>query len=150
MAHILDETPEPRAWGCRMASPAPQYPHGTSYAQPCYSCGWVCPTCKRSYAPWVRECNYQHENGEKPFSMFGQYPLNVPAGGPGMPQGAVMSLRFPAEWSQPHYAHIVRAAPEWRDVLPGLQVLLGHPVGDGEETLLHFRLTPDVRADDPA
>ena len=49
-----------------MASPPPACPHGTSYAQPCYGCGWACPTCGRNYAPWVRECNYSHEKTSVP------------------------------------------------------------------------------------
>lgn len=61
MAHILPDQP-PRDWrDTRMASPAPLCPHGVPYAQRCTSCGWTCPTCKRAYAPWVRECNYSHE-----------------------------------------------------------------------------------------
>ena len=127
MAHILPDT--------RMASPPPLCPHGTPYAQPCYSCGWTCPACGRCYAPWVRECNYRHEGNGQPPAM----PV-LPAGG-----GAAVAvdLRLPGKWNTPSYQHFVRACGEWREVTPGLQVLLGQPVSDGEEAILHFRLTPE-------
>jgi hypothetical protein len=61
VAHILPD--QPRDWrDFRMATPAPQCPHGVPYPERCSGCGWVCPTCKRAYAPWVRECNYSHED----------------------------------------------------------------------------------------
>ena len=127
MAHILPDT--------RMATPVPSCPHGTAYAQPCYSCGWTCPACKRSYAPWVRECNYRHEENGQPPAM-----PTLAAGG-GTP--VAVDLRLPGKWNTPGYQQFVRAGGEWREVTPGLQVLLGQPVSDGEEAVLRFRLTPE-------
>ena len=134
MAHIL---PDPRAWDFRMASPPPQCPHGVPYAQRCNGCGWVCPTCKRSYAPWVRECNYSHDEDR-------------PTAPPVLPAWCAdprsLSLRLPDEWTGAGYQRFVRACGEWREVTPGLQVLLGQPVKAGEEAILHFRLTPEGAA----
>ena len=140
MAHILPGPP--RTWDYRTASPPPACPHGTAYAQPCYGCGWTCPACKRSYAPWVRECSYRHENGGQPA------PAPVLPAGEGEP--AASGLRLPGKWHTPGYQHFVRACGEWREVTPGLQVLLGQRASDGEEAILRFRLTPDGTASDPA
>jgi hypothetical protein len=128
-----------------MATPAPSCPHGTHYAQPCYGCGWICPTCKRSYAPWVRECSYSHDWQERMCVASGT-----------LASVTQLQFRFPPEWSQPGYQHLVRAGTEWRDILPGLQCRLSDLIPDAGlnlgacEVILRFRLTPDPESDDPA
>lgn len=131
--------PADTPWGYRMAAPAPSCPHGTSYAQPCYSCGWVCPTCKRSYAPWVRECNYRHDDAPVPGPANGSADL------------AALSLRLPAAMSSPNYQHLSRVSRTWKEIFPGLQCYVQNraPEKDGTVTLC-LRLTPEPGSDDPA
>lgn len=156
MAHILPDRHQceacgqslPRTWDYPMASLPPECPHGVPYAQRCNGCGWVCPTCKRSYAPWVRECNYRHEEdwqqrmGVVPGTFAPVTPdsLHAPLPGPGA--ASMTRIALPPQWGNPGYQHFVRAGGEWREVMPDLQVLLGQPFRDGEEAILHFRLTP--------
>jgi len=124
-----------------MAGPPPQCPHGISYAQPCYGCGWTCPACKRSYAPWVRECSYRHED-EEPFNLFGEYPVTPPAS-----TATAMQFTLPPEWNVDGYQHLARVGGEWREVLPGLECRFNgsrdYITGsDGNYVIIRFRLTP--------
>jgi hypothetical protein len=96
--------------------------------------GWTCPSCRHSYAPWVPECHHCPEPAATPI-------LSVHASEP-----VAVNLRLPGDWAQPHYQHLVRACGEWREAAPGLQVLLGQPVSDGEEAIVHLRLTPQEAA----
>lgn len=91
----------------RMWSPPPECPHGTVYSQPCYGCGWMCPTCKRNYAPWVRECNYRHEDDE-PVSTFGPVsPIApVPADGQATMPAIYVPLRADAHVTPSRIADI--------------------------------------------
>ena len=146
MAHILPDT--------RMATPASCCPHGTVYAQPCYSCGWTCPACGRCYAPWVRECNYKHENPRG--STFGSgelgpFPLNIAPAAPDRISVTQMHFRFSPEWSTPGYQQISKIGRSWREILPGLQCYVQNPVPneDGDVTL-HLRLTPEGGTDEPS
>jgi hypothetical protein len=131
-----------------MASPPPQCPHGIPYAQACYGCGWTCPACKRSYAPWVRECTYRHDDA-KPFNLFGEFdPIPpVPVDEPGTVPATAMRLALPPEWNTEGYQHLARVGSEWREVLPGLQCRAGDFAGflvkDGSDVIvIRFRLTP--------
>jgi hypothetical protein len=92
--------------------------------------GWRCPTCGHSYAPWVPECHHCPEPAATPI-------LSMATGEP-----AAVNLRLPGDWAQPGYQCLIRAGGEWREAAPGLQILLGQPVADGEEAILHLRLTP--------
>jgi hypothetical protein len=44
--------------------------------------------------------------------------------------------------ARPGFTWMFRAGGEWADAWPGLQILLGQPVSDGEEAIVHLRLTP--------
>ncbi len=111
---------------------------------PAAQCGWTCPGCGHSYAPWVPECHHCPAP-EQPFTAFdGHDPGPIEMGSLLAPRGAAASaLALPGKWANPGYQHFVRASGEWREITPGLQVLLGQPVNGGEEAILHFRLTPD-------
>ncbi len=142
MAYIL---PDPAEY--RMATPAPLCPHGTAYAQPCCSCGWTCPSCKRNYAPWVRECNYRHEEESGPVLAAPQGPV---------PPGEItrMQLAVPPEMTQPGYQRVMRADREWRQAFPGLQVMadLSGQAQDKDTgfVTVRLRLTPAENPDGTA
>lgn len=152
MAHILPDD------GYRIGTPPPLCPHGAVYAQPCYSCGWTCPSCKRNYAPWVRECNCRHEEDRPP-----QFPLNLgpiaPVPVDGDSDGPV--LRLPREMASQHYYRTacIDERAEWAEVLPGLQARCGFvarapaagaaATAGGRGVFLDFRLTPGPVTHEP-
>ena len=123
-----------------MASPPVTCIHGVPYVQQCHACGWVCPTCSRTYAPWVRECNYSHDEnrqqrmGVQPatFAPIQPVPLDEPADFSGM------SIKVPPDMAKRGVTRMFTAADEWADVIPGLQCRLRVP---GEQPL-EFRLSP--------
>jgi hypothetical protein len=127
-----------------MASPAPQCPHGVTYAQPCYGCGWACPTCQRAYAPWVRECSYRHEDGGG-----AGFPLNLPPAPQRAKSATALQLALPAEMADPNYQRIANIGRNWREIFPGLQCYARNPVPgvDGTVTIC-MRLTPEPGSDD--
>ena len=122
----------------------PWRPEPPAAASPPAPPGWTCPSCLHSYAPWVPEC---HHCPPPPAAT----PILAAATG----NPVAVDLRLPGEWTGPGYQRFVRASGEWREVTPGLQVLLGQPVQPvqpvqgGEEAVLHFRLTPEGAAGDP-
>ena len=134
-----------RRWSYRMATPPPLCPHGTPYAQPCYSCGWTCPACGRCYAPWVRECNYRHEAPE----AASPFPLNI---GPIPPEpvtvrGAVIDV--PPEMAIPHCVKRMQFGTVWTDVMPGLQAMARELNSKDGYVRVDFRLTPEGGTDEP-
>ena len=123
-----------------MASPPPLCPHGVPYVQRCTSCGWVCPTCKRAYAPWVRECNYSHGEdwqrraGVQPGTFTPIQP--VPVDEPRSATAMYFTFPVPAEALNPGSTRILRATDEWAEAYPGVQCRLRTP---GEQSV-EFRL----------
>jgi hypothetical protein len=140
MAHILPDT--------RMASPAPLCPHGTPYAQPCYSCGWTCPACKRCYAPWVRECSYRHEDSAVAAERVSPFPLNITpvAPEPVTVRGAVIDV--PAEMAIPGCVKRMKFGDVWTDILPGLQCRARELNSKDGYIRADFRLTPEGAGED--
>jgi len=140
MAHILPG--ESREWhGYRMASPPPQCPHGVPYAQQCNGCGWVCPTCKRAYAPWVRECSYTHEDDWQ--ARMGVQPGTFAPAPPEPADVRAMAINLPGEWLNADYQRVVRIKRTWSDLLPGLQCYVRNPIPDEDGTVtICLRLTP--------
>jgi hypothetical protein len=129
-------------WKYPVASPPPLCPHGVPYAQRCTSCGWACPTCKRAYAPWVRECNYRHEDdwqaraGVQPgtFTPIRPVPADEPA--------TAMSLIVPAEMTRPNCYRQTRIGKEWTEVWAGLECRYGGTDSEAPDfALVQFRLT---------
>lgn len=119
---------EPRIWDYPIGSLPPRCPHGISYAQPCYGCGWVCPTCRRSYAPWVRECNYRHEAGREV---------------PGMTALPSLAIMLPSEFAGPGYQQVSKVSRSWREIVPGLQCCVQNPVPDEDGNVtICLRLAP--------
>ena len=139
MAHILPE--QPRTWrDYPMASPPVTCIHGVPYVQQCHACGWVCPTCKRAYAPWVRECNYSHGEDQP----RGRRDVPPDTFTPILPAAAcVADLRLPPEMVNPDYQRIVRVGRDWQEILPDLECYVRNPIPeeDGSVTIC-LRLAP--------
>ena len=142
MAHILPG--QPRTWRYPMASPPVTCIHGVPYVQQCHACGWVCPTCQRTYAPWVRECNYSHDDWQQrmdmePGTLAPIHPAPVDEPSP----AAAMRFTFPvrAEALNPGYTRILQATNEWAEVWPGVQCRLRTA---GEQSVEFRLLSPEA------
>lgn len=55
MAHILTDPQQHQCAAC--GQPLPRFTTAPS-PMPATPDGWICPSCRHSYAPWVPECRH--------------------------------------------------------------------------------------------